>query len=245
MGGRGSSSGSSRSKTSIGMGGTVAPKQAHPKPQSVDDGKYRNMSDADALALIKANDDSYKDPDFVAAQKMYISSASPNNDGYSFSQNLNYKLDNGKTLDENEKWMNDNLKSGMHSLGKNTNLVRYCHDDILKQAGVKDYTKLTDAQLQKKLVGTNLKSTSYISTSYNASKSPFHPNAILGGGREVIMNIKAKASTKGVFGAKAQTEVILNKGTNMRIIGIHFDGSHATPRNKGSKPRVVLDVEAY
>ncbi len=240
MGGRGSGSGG---------GGGIAPSVAKvqtpvtPPIISKDNGKYTKMTDADALAMIKNNQDAYGDPDFVTAQKMYISAANPNGDGYSFAQNLNYKLDNGKKLDASETWINNNLQNGMHAIGKNTSLVRYCHDDILKQAGVSDYTKLTNAQLQQKLVGTTLKSNGYVSTSYNASKSPFAPTASLGGGREVVMNIKASSSTKVVLGAKAQTEVILNKGTTMKITGIRFDGSTATPRTGSSKPRVVVDVE--
>ncbi len=241
MGGRGSSSGGSRAKA---VAPTPPPIPQAPPP-FVGNGQYKQMTDAEAQALIRANQQAYADPEFITAQKMYISPTDVNGDGFSFSQNLNYKLDNKLPLDVNEKWINDNLQSGMHAIGKNTNLVRYCHDDIVRQLGVKDYTKLSQSQLQSQLVGKSVQSTAYISTSYNASKSPFHPNASLGGGREVVMSIKANANTKVVFGAKAQTEVVLNKGTNMRIVGIRFDGTTATPRGKGTRPRVVLDVETY
>ena len=133
----------------------------------------------------------------------------------------------------------------MHDLGKDSNLVRYCHDDILQKCGIKDYTKLTDAQLQSKLIGTKLQTTAYMSTSYDGTKNPFNPSASKGGGREVIMNVKASASTKVVFGAKKQAELVINKGTNMKITGVHYDGSYATPRGKGTKPRIVIDVETY
>lgn len=205
---------------------------------------YKNMDDNDANAIISANADSYQDPDFVIAQKMYVSDAT-DNQGYSFSQSMNYKLDNGLPLNPTEKWINDNLQNGMHDLGKDTNLVRYCHDDILQKCGINDYTKLTDKQLQSKLIGTELKTTAYMSTSYNAKNSPFAPGQPLGGGREVVMNIKASSTSKVIFGAKAQSEIVMNKGTNLRITGIHYDGSYAKPRNSGTKPRVVLDVETF
>ena len=205
---------------------------------------YQNMDDNDAQAIISANADSYQDPDFVSAQKMYISDA-VDSQGYSYSQSMNYKLDNGLPLNATERWINDNLQNGMHDLGKDTNLVRYCHDDILQKCGISDYTKLSDSQLQSKLIGTELKTTAYMSTSYNASKSPFAPNQPLGGGREVVMNIKASSNSKVVLGAKAQSEIVMNKGTNLRITGIHYDGTYATPRNKGSRPRVILDVETF
>ncbi len=205
---------------------------------------YQNMDDNDAQAIISANADAYQDPDFVSAQKMYVSDAT-DNQGYSFSQSMNYKLDNNLPLNATEKWINDNLQNGMHDLGKDTNLVRFCHDDILQKCGINDYSKLTDKQLQSKLIGTELKTTAYMSTSYNANKSPFAPNQPLGGGREVVMNIKASSTSKVIFGAKNQSEIVMNKGTNLRIIGIHYDGSYATPRNKGSRPRVILDVETF
>lgn len=205
---------------------------------------YQDMDDNDAKAIISANSDSYDDPDFVVAQKMYISDAT-DSQGYSISQSMNYKLDNGLPLNASEKWVNDNLQNGMHDIGKDTNLVRFCHDDILQKCGISDYTKLTDKQLQSKLIGTELKTTAYLSTSYNAKKSPFAPGQPLGGGREVVMNIKASSGTKVIFGAKAQSEIVMNKGTNLRITGIRYDGTYASPRNKSSRPRVILDVETF
>lgn len=203
---------------------------------------YTNMTDTDAQKL-RDDVDSRYDPDVTDAIKLYISDSNPNGDGFSHSQNLNYKLDNGKPLNATEKFIDDNIQAGMHDLGKDTNLVRYCHDDILQACGIKDYSKLSDNQLQSKLVGTTLKTTSYMSTSYDGKKNPFNPSAPNGGGREVVMNIKAGKNTKVVFGAKKQAELVVNKGTTMKIIGVHYDGSYATPRNKGYRPRVVLDIE--
>lgn len=205
---------------------------------------YTAFTDSDAQQLRDDMDDIY-DADVTDAIKLYISDSNPNGDGFSHAQNLNYKLDNGMTLNATEKFIDDNIQAGMHNIGKDTTLVRYCHDDILQAMGIKDYTKLDDTQLQSKLVGMTLQTTAYLSTSYDGKKSPFNPSASAGGGREVVMNIKAGKDTKVVFGAKKQAEMILNKGTNMRVVGIHYDGSYATPRNKGSRPRVVLDVETY
>ena len=201
------------------------------------------FDDTDAQALVDDMDDIYTEPDFVAARKMYIANNNPNGDGFSVAQNLNYKLENGLALDSTEKYVDDNIQSGMHSIGKDSNLVRYAHDDILKSLGVSDYTKMNDAQLQKALVGTTFKTTSYMSTSYDAKKSPFAPNQAQGGGREVVINIKAGKNTKMIFGNSKQAEVVLNKGTDFKVTGIHYDGSYATPRNKGTRPRVVLDIE--
>ena len=236
MGGRGarSSIGQSHSgitMTGVGMGGASAV-------------SYGTFDDADAQKLRDDMEDMY-DPDVTDAIKLYISDSNPNGDGFSHSQNLNYKLDNGIPLNATEKFIDDNIQGGMHPIGKDSTLVRYCHDDILKSAGISDYTKMTDAQLQSNLVGKTFTTTSYMSTSYDGKKNPFNPSASGGGGREVVMNINAGKDTKMVFGAKKQAEIVLDKGTNMRITGIHYDGSYATPRNSGMKPRVVLDVETY
>ena len=205
---------------------------------------YTAFSDNDAQKLRDDMEDMY-DPDVTDAIKLYISDSNPNKDGFSHSQNLNYKLDNGMALNPTEKFIDDNIQAGMHSIGKDSNLVRYCHDDILRSAGISDYTKMSDAQLQSALVGKTFKTTSYMSTSYDGSKNPFSPSAAGGGGREVVMNVKAGKDTKMVFGAKSQSEIVLNKGTNFKITGIHYDGTYATPRNSGRKPRVILDVETY
>ena len=205
---------------------------------------YGTFDDNDAQKLRDDMEDIY-DPDVTDAIKLYISDSNPNGDGFSHSQNLNYKLDNGMALNPTEKFIDDNIQAGMHSIGKDSQLVRYCHDDILKQAGISDYTKMSDAQLQSTLVGKTFQTTSYMSTSYDGKKNPFNPNAPQGGGREVVMNINAGKDTKMVFGAKKQAEIVLNKGTNMRITGIRYDGTYATPRNSGRKPRVIIDVETY
>ena len=238
MGGRGASS----SISSIGQSHTGAIMTG--SGMGASNITYSAFDDNDAQQLRDDMEDVY-DPDVTDAIKLYISDSNPNGDGFSHSQNLNYKLDNGMKLNPTEKFIDDNIQAGMHSIGKDSQLVRYCHDDILKQAGIPDYTKMSDAQLQSALVGKSFKTTSYMSTSYDGKKNPFNPSASGGGGREVVMNINAGKDTKMVFGAKKQAEIVLNKGTNFKITGIHYDGSYATPRNSGTKPRVVIDVETY
>ena len=238
MGGRGASS----SISSIGQSHTGAILTG--SGMGASNITYGVFDDADAQKLRDDMEDIY-DPDVTDAIKLYISDSNPNGDGFSHSQNLNYKLDNGMALNPTEKYIDDNIQAGMHAIGKNSELVRYCHDDILRSAGISDYTKMSDAQLQSALVGKTFTTTSYMSTSYDGKKNPFNPSAIGGGGREVVMKIKAGKDTKMVFGAKAQAEIVLNKGTNFRITGIKYDGSYATPRNSGRKPRVELEIETY
>ena len=138
---------SSRGGRRATTGGSIS--QAHTGIQLIgSDGgasgaTYSQMDDTQAQGIISANSDAYEDPDFKNAQKLYISDADVNGDGFSYSQNLNYKLDNGIPLDVNEKYIDDNIQFGMHDIGTNTTLYRACHDDILKQCGISDYSKLT------------------------------------------------------------------------------------------------------
>lgn len=206
---------------------------------------YQNFTDTDASALIAANSDAYDDPDFTYARKLYVSDAT-DSAGFSMSQNLNYKLDNGMKLDANEQFMRDMLGLGVRPIGKDTMLFRAAHDDLLKKLGISDYTKMSQAQLQQQLVGTTLQTTSFTSWSYDKSKNPFLPGQPNGGGREVYMVAKAGASTQMFFGAKSQAEVVSNIGTNMRISKVYFDGTYATPRLKSGKvPRIVIEVETW
>ena len=206
---------------------------------------HTQFTDKDASKLIAANVDAYDDPDFNYARKLYVSDATDAS-GFSFSQNLNYKLDNNIALNANEQFMKDMLQNGMRPIGKDTVLFRAAHDDLLKKLGVSDYTKLSQAQLQQKLVGTTMQTTSYASWSYDKSKNPFLPGQPNGGGREVYMVMKAGSSTNMFFGAKSQAEVVTNIGTNMKISNVYFDGTYAKPRlRKNSVPRIVLELESW
>ena len=206
---------------------------------------HTQFTDTDASQLIAVNADAYDDPDFNYARKLYVSDAT-DSAGFSFSQNLNYKLDNNLPLNANEQFMKDMLQNGMRPIGKDTMLFRAAHDDILKSLGIKDYTKMSQAQLQQQLVGTTMQTTSYTSWSYDKSKNPFLPGQPQGGGREVYIVNKSASSTNMFFGAKSQAEVVTNIGTNMKISNVYFDGTHATPRLRGkSVPRIVIELESW
>lgn len=206
-------------------------------------GVFTPFTDTDAQQLRDDMNDVY-DPDVTDAIKLYISDSNPNGDGFSHSQNLNYKLDNGMPLNATEQFIHDNIQAGMHDIGKDTTLTRFCHDDVLQKCGVKDYTKYSETQLQSMLIGTEFTTTAFTSYSYDASKNPFRVGAPGGGGREVTMKTNCKSNTKVVFGAKKQAEMVMNKGTKQRITNVYFDGTMATPRSKfSSVPRIVIETE--
>lgn len=206
-------------------------------------GNFTVMTDAEAQTL-RDNMGAYYTGSVNDAIKQYISNTDAGQ-GYSKSQWLNYKNENGMTLNANEKFMDKYLQQGMHDLGKDTILNRACHSDMLEALGIKNYQNMSESQLNSALKGASFTTKSFSSTSYDVAKNPFISGS-QSGGREIYMNIKAKASTKVLFGAKSQSEIILNKGTNMRITGVRFDGTYATPRGSyGSIKRLIVDVETY
>ena len=206
---------------------------------------YTQMSDTEGAALLNSNPKWQSDPDVAQAIDLYQSNTNPYGNGFSYAQNLNHKLANDMPLTPIEQKIDTNLQKGMTAIGKDVQLVRFCHDSILKQLGVNDYSKLTGSELKEKLVGATFKTTSYLSTSYNGTKSPFAPGQPKGGGRELYMKINAKKNTKFAPGDKSQAELVLNKGSKVKVTNVYYDGTKASPNSIYPKkiPRVVLEVE--
>lgn len=202
--------------------------------------RFSILTDQEAQDIREDEDDRYS-PSVLDAIKQYISKATDAN-GYSMSQNLNYKLNNDLPLNANERYMLKYLQQGMHDLGKDTILYRGAHEDMLQALGVNNYQNYSEAQLKQMLVGASFKSKGFTSASYDKSKNPFYTGANAGG-REVEVVIKAPASSKIVFGAKSQAEVILNTNTQFKVTDIKYTGRTATPRNAGVKKVVQVEVE--
>ena len=224
------------------------------------------MTDSEADTLRKQQDSMY-DPNTTAAVKMYISNTNFDGQGHSLSQTMNYLEENGVDLNNatvrqinsqyglnldardlaSMQYTSNIMDVAGHALGKDTQLQRGAHDDMLRNTfGISDYTKLSESQLQSRLVGQKFSTTSNMSTSYDVNKNPFLGSSSgVSGGREVVYNIKAGANTKVLFGAKAQSEVIIGKGTNFQITGVHYTKKTATPRGGYSKPQIQIDIETF
>lgn len=245
------------SKAGGGGGGGKAQSNVPTNAQALTDQEASDLRD---------EQDSMYDPSTTAAVKMYISDTDFDNQGHSLSQTMNYLLDNGVdfrndnlravnskyglNLSANDwasmQYTNDYMGVAVHPIGKDVKLQRGAHDDLLRNVfGISDYSTMTESQLQSSLVGRAWASTSYYSTSYNVSKNPFLGNGPASGGREVVYNINAGKNTKMLFGAKKQTEIVLDKNTNYRITGVRFTGKSATPRGKGVRPQIEIDVETF
>lgn len=181
------------------------------------------------------------------AIKQYIRADQQAN-GYSRAQNLNNKLETGGKLDQTEKKMVTYMDRAMHPIGQDTMLVRADHattasgSGLLDKLGVKGYQHMTHSQLQQSLVGRTWHENKYLSTSYNVANNPFISGS-QAGGRSVIMNIKAGASTRMVVGDTRQSEYILARGGNYKITGARFTGRTVYPRAGGSLPQIAIDVE--
>ena len=224
------------------------------------------LSDSDADRLRQQQDSMY-DANTTAAIKMYISDTNFDGDGHSLSQTMNYLLDNGVDFDTADlntvnrqyglnltprewasmQYTNGYMALAMHPIGKDVQLQRGAHDDVLRNAfGIQDYSRYSEAQLQSMLVGKAFQNTSPMSTSYDISKNPFlGKGSGKSGGREVVYNIKAGGNTKMLFGAKKQSEVILATGTNWRITGVRYTGQTATPRGRRSMPQIEIDIVTF
>lgn len=120
------------------------------------------------------------------------------NTGYGVGQNLNHKLENGQALNANEQYMVNMMDAAMHPLGKNTTLIRAAHQDFLEALGVKNYQRMTDAQLNAAVQGVEYTEKKFVSTAYDAKKNPFIGGS-QSGGREVFINISTPASTNSLW----------------------------------------------
>lgn len=153
---------------------------------------------------------------------------------HSHAQNLNHKMVGDKPLTGKYADTHDGMMSAMHNMGHNVKLTRYDHDgminSMLKALGVGDnYEDLTDDQLQKALVGRELKENKMISTSYNNFKNT--PQA-----------------TKETFTSRAIRIIYLTKaGTQVVMPGIGAAGDLgevvlAPTNGKSNKPGKILSV---
>lgn len=207
---------------------------------------------------------------YISGGNPLSNSAASNVDGqgHSMAQVMNYLLEQGEDLSATDvntinkkyglkispRWFasmqysDTYMQQGAHDLGGDYNLTRLAHDDVLKnEFGIGNYTRMSTAQLKQKLVGATFSNKAYLSTSYDIKKNPFstQSGSGVGGGREVVYNIKAPKETKVLMGNKAQSEIIIAKGQRFRITDVRDTGRIATPRGGASKRQIVIDIEIY
>ena len=252
--------GSGQSKAGKGGGNTA---QQPPVANVVTNAQPMDDATADALRQLE---DSQYSASTTAAIKMYISNTDFDQQGHSLSQTMNYLIDNdvdlmnadvntinrqfGLNLSSSDlvsmQYTQSRMNMAYHNLGQDTVLQRGAHDDLLRNTfGISDYSKLSESQLQQKLVGQAFRNKAPMSTSYDINKNPFLGSGSgVSGGREVVFSIKAGAKTPMLFGAKKQSEVIIGS-TNWKITGVRYTGKTATPRGQSYKPQIQIDIETF
>ena len=226
----------------------------------------RPLTDAEADRLRNQQDSAY-DASTTAAVKMYISRTDFDGQNHSLSQTMNYLLDEGVDLNSADlgsvnsqyglsltprdwaslQYTNNYMAAAMHPIGQDVELQRGAHDDLLRNTfGINDYSRYSESQLQAMLVGQAFRNTAPMSTSYDINKNPFlsaSSGSGVSGGREVVYRIKAGAKTRMLFGAKAQSEIILAAGTDWKITNVRYTGNTATPRGQRSRPQIEISIE--
>lgn len=237
---------------------------AHPpKPQkSYDKLGYADYDDADYHQLYNGRQ-YYQQQQLTAKQQQaatnYLEDYPEPGSLYSHSQNMNYMMATGQKLTGKYKQTHDGLMDSMHNVGYNVELTRYDHDGMvngmLKSLGAgNNYERMTQAQLQKALVGQSVSENKFLSTSYNNFKNAPQSTKQIFDSRAVKINYKVKADAQGMMPGKGGGgdfgEIILapTNGTANRagkITDVRLTGQMV--RRKGTQiynqPRIEIDIE--
>lgn len=166
----------------------IDPNQIQPTTQMAQQMNAATFSDTDNSPF----HDLYNGRQYYASQafdidaQMAVTSMLDNmpepNSQYSPSQNLNMAMATGQRLTGQQQFTHDVLMDNMHNLGYNINLQRYDHPDfingLLKQVGMRNpnYMNMSNAQLQKALVGHTYSEHKFLSTSYNDFRQAADPS---------------------------------------------------------------------
>ncbi len=218
------------------------PKQTHRDPFSAtDNSPFHTLTDEDGY---------FKKQHFDAKTKSAITSyLSPHavpGTLYSVSQHMNNALRRGLRLSNSQQQIKDGLMKGMHNLGENMIMTRYCRIGYMRDLGCVNYDKLTIATLQKRLVGKTYTDNAFVSVSCNNfSKAP-KSNCFTD--KAVKLNIRAPASTKALMPGKGPGgnfgEFVFAPGQKYRITGVRWTGKRGRTGMNYYK-QIELDVEIY
>lgn len=199
--------------------------------------QYYNQQNLDVDTRMALQD--YLDPNTVGSSQ------------YNFSQNMNWKIQQGKKLNAQEQFAWDSLQNSMHNLGYNVTLTRYDHgdylDNVLSTAGVRGgHSGMSVSQMKQLLVGRTYSDPRILSTSYNGFKNAADPSTFTT--REVKITYRAKASTQVLMPGRGPGgdfgEMLLGaSGTkgrnNYKIVDVKASGQKARPKG-GSKYNLNL-----
>lgn len=181
---------------------------------------------------------------------------------YNASQEMNYAVAHGGTLDPQQQFMYDTIKDAAHNLGYNLNLTRYDHagaiDTMLQQVGVQGgHNGLSISQMKNALVGQTFTDDRILSTSYNDFKKASDPDTFTT--REVKITYRAKASTQALMpgispigkGGRGRGddfgEMLLaptgNGHNNYRVVDVKYSGKNARPKGGSTSYLPLRQIE--
>ncbi len=239
------------------------PPPTPPKPQKTYDKLgFADYDDADFHQLYHGRQ-YYQQQNLTPAQQKaaanYLEANPEPGSYYSHSQNLNHQMALGQTLTGKYKQTHDGIMSAMHNIGYNVTLTRYDHpgmvNGLLQAVGAgSNYEKLSQAKLQKALVGRTVNENKFLSTSYNDFKNAPQSTKQVFDSRAVKINYKVKASTQAMMpgkGAGGDFGEIVLAPTNGKansggtITAVRLTGQMV--RRKGTQtynqPRIEIDIE--
>ena len=208
---------------------------------STDNSPFHTLADEDGY---------FKKQKFDAATKSaiagYLDPHAVPGSLYSPSQILNHAMREGKPLTQRQKQMRDGLMKGMHNLGENMVMTRYCRVGYMKDLGCANFNRLSIATIQRKLVGKSYVDNAFVSASCNNfSKAP-RSNCFTD--KAVKLNIRAPASAKALMPGKGKGgdfgEFVFAPGQRYRVTGVRFTGKRGRTGMNYYK-QIELDIEMY
>lgn len=166
---------------------------------------------------------------------------------------MNHMMATGQTLTGKYKQTHDGIMSAMHNIGYNVTLTRYDHgtmvNGLLQAIGAgSNYEKMTQAQLQKALMGRTVGEKRFISTSYNNFQKVSQSGSQTFDSRAVKINYSVKANTQAMMpgsGPGGDFGEIVLAPTSGKITGVRLTGQMC--RRQGTQtynqPRIEIDIE--
>jgi len=242
----------------------AAPPPAPAKPKVNYDAKgFADHDDADFHQLYNRKQ-YFQQQQLTAQQKKSADSyVDPNTEPgslYNVAQNMNWSMVNGQKLSPKHQKVHDDMMDSMHNIGYNVNLTRYDHagmvNSMLQGLGAgSDYTRMSQNQLKKALVGQSMGESKMISTTTNDfSNAPRNVQSLFRD-RAVKINYKTKANVQGLLmpigSGGDQGELVLAptagkgaKNAAPKITDVRYTGKTVYRAKTGrSYPQIEIDVE--
>ncbi len=236
-----SNSSSGRKKKTAPLTAAPAPVAPVPTFSDKDINPHHILNDEDGYFAKQTFSDNTK-----RSIRHYLSPHAVPGSLYAESQELNNSLRKGISLTHQQKKMYDGLIDGMHNLGENLELTRYCRVGYMRDLGVSNFNRMNISTLKKRLVGKTYIDNAFLSVSCNNfSKAPAYNHFT---DKAVKLNIKAPASTKALMPGKGAGgdfgEFILAPKQNYRITDVRFTGKMGRSGGNYYK-QVEVDVEMF